>query len=284
MKSLKDKVVAITGAGSGLGRDIARLLAKEGARLSLSDINREGLRETAEICRRNGARDVTETLVDVTRRAEMFAWADATHGHFGRVDIAINNAGVALGCTAEALDPKDLQWVMEINFWGVVHGSQAFLPHLRASGDGCLINMSSLYGLVTMPGQAAYSASKFAVRGFSDALSLEMALSAAPVRVILVHPGGIKTNIAKAAVVRESLQQLMGMSGDETLQAFDKQLITSSETAARKTVDAIRHGQRRVLIGPDALGLDALWRLSPWLYRTIITSLFSSKIAQRKNS
>ncbi|MGH7805352.1 MAG: SDR family NAD(P)-dependent oxidoreductase, partial [Candidatus Binatia bacterium] len=195
MKSFADKVAAITGASSGIGRALAVELAKEKCALALSDVNEAGLAETAELARAHGMK-VTTARVDVSKREEVHAWADAVVREHGKVNLVVNNAGVALGATIEGVRYEDFEWIMGINFWGVVYGTKAFLPHLRASGDGHVVNVSSVFGLISMPTQGTYNAAKFAVRGVTEALREELALSGAPVSATCVHPGGIKTNIA----------------------------------------------------------------------------------------
>ncbi len=163
MKTLNDKVVAITGAGSGIGRATAVLMAKLGGHLAIADVNEVGLAETAKLCADAGARVHTQRL-DVADRAAVHAWADAVAAHYGRVNVVINNAGVTVAATVEDTSYENFEWLMNINFWGVVHGSKAFLPHLKQSGDGHIVNISSLFGLIGFATQAAYNASKFGVR------------------------------------------------------------------------------------------------------------------------
>ncbi|MDF3031152.1 MAG: short-chain dehydrogenase/reductase, partial [Moraxellaceae bacterium] len=195
MKTLADKVVAITGAGSGIGRATAVLVAKHGGHLAISDVNAAGLAETAQLCAAAGAQAHTQTL-DVADRAAVHAWAEAVAAHYGRVNVIINNAGVTVAATIEDTSYENFEWLMNINFWGVVQGTKAFLPHLKKSGDGHVVNVSSLFGLIGVASQAAYNASKFGVRGFTEALREEMEIEGAPVGVTCIHPGGIQTNIA----------------------------------------------------------------------------------------
>ena len=197
MKTLDDKVVVVTGAASGIGRALAVDLARRGALLAISDVDERGLAETVDLVKAAGAREVRSDRLDVADRAAMTAYAAAVAEHFGRVNVVVNNAGVALAGDVEDLDYDDMEWIIAINFWGVVRGTKEFLPHLIASGDGHVVNLSSLFGLVSMPGQSMYNASKYAVRGFTEALREEMLVAGHPVGVTAVHPGGIKTAIAR---------------------------------------------------------------------------------------
>ena len=198
MNSFINKVAAITGAGSGIGRALALNLAGQGCNLAISDVNAAGLKETAEAARQQGVK-VLETVVNVADRAAVHAWADEVVREFGKVNLIFNNAGVAHAGTVEGSDYTEYEWIMNINFWGVMHGTKAFLPYLKATGDGHIVNISSIFGLFAQPGMSAYNATKFAVRGFTEALRQELDMDACGVSASCVHPGGIKTNIAKTA-------------------------------------------------------------------------------------
>ena len=254
MISFRGKVAAITGAGSGIGRALALRLASEGCALSLSDIDEPAAAATAALAGARGVK-VTSALVDVAVRDAVFAWAADTVRDHGAVHLIFNNAGVALTGSAEGLAPDEFQWVMNIDFWGVVHGTQAFLPHLRASGDGHVVNVSSLFGLVAFPGQAAYNAAKFAVRGYTECLREELELTGAPVSATCVHPGGVKTNIARASRISPSLRQL-GVEIDGARERFERSFRTTPDQAAAVILD----GVRRILVrdpGPvRAFGSD----------------------------
>src|SRR3546814_248744 len=192
MKTLNDKVVVITGAGSGIGRALALNAAGKGALLALSDVDEAGLAETVDLVKNASAREVRADRVDVADRAAMTAYAASVADQFGRVNVVVNNAGVALAGNFEEMDYADMEWIVGINFWGVIHGTKEFLPHLIASGDGHVVNLSSLFGLLSIPGQSAYNATKYAVRGFSEAIREELLIAGHPVGVTVVHPGGIK--------------------------------------------------------------------------------------------
>ncbi len=209
MKEFRGRVAAITGAGSGIGRALAAALVRRGAHLALSDIDDTGLAETVAACEGFGV-SVTSRHVDVADRAAVYSWADQVVADHGRVNLVINNAGVALGATIESMSYDDFEWLMDINFWGVVYGSKAFLPHLKQSGEGHIVNLSSVFGLISVPSQSAYNAAKFAVRGFSDTLRMELEIEHANVSVTTVHPGGIKTNIARNARMDASVRDLTG--------------------------------------------------------------------------
>ena len=274
MKSFKNKVAAVTGAGSGIGQALAIALAKQGCHLALSDISEAGLAKTVELLTPYSIK-VTTQKVDVAKREEVATWAKAVVDEHGQVNLIFNNAGVAIGSTAEGVSYEDLEWLIGINFWGVVYGTKEFLPYLKQSGDGHIINISSMFGLTAQPTQSAYNASKFAVRGFTESLRQELDMQNAGVSATCVHPGGIRTNIAKAAKMSDSLNTL-GMDPTKSIQNFDKLLRTPPEEAARQILDAVLKNKRRLLIGSDAKILDAFQRLFPTGYQrasTIVTKL-----------
>ena len=258
MKTFRGRVAAVTGAGSGIGRALARELAVRGTHLALSDIDESGLAETVFLCEGLGVK-TTSQRVDVADRDAVHAWADQVVADHGRVNLIFNNAGVGLAATIEAMSYEDFEWLMSINFWGVVHGTKAFLPHLKAAGEGHVINVSSVFGLISVPGQAAYNAAKFAVRGFTDALRMELEMNPCGVSCTTVHPGGVKTNIARNARVDPSAAA--GLSGQAAADEFDKLARTSPESAARQILLGVTRDRRRVLVGPDAPVIDLISRL-----------------------
>ena len=270
MKTISGKVAAITGAASGIGRAAALLFARKGCSLALSDVDEQGLEETAEACRAHGVR-VTATRVDVAAREAVHRWADETARHFGAVHLVLNNAGVALGATVEDTSYEDFEWLMGIDFWGVVHGTQAFLPHLKAAGDGHVVNLSSVFGLFAVPSQSAYNSAKFAVRGFTDALRMELEIERCGVSSTTVHPGGIRTNIARNARIDPSVESLTPPSADIG-RDFDRIARTSPERAARQIVAAVEADKRRALIGPDAKLLDLLARLPAGVMQRVMVA------------
>jgi butyryl-CoA dehydrogenase len=269
MKHFDGRVAAITGAGSGIGRALARELARRGAPLALSDIDDVGLAETVTLCE-GAAVKVTSARVDVADRAAVYAWADEVVADHGHVNLIVNNAGVALGATVEAMSYDDLEWLMNINFWGVVHGTKAFLPHLKAAGEGHVVNLSSVFGLISVPSQSAYNAAKFGVRGFTDALRIELDIAKCGVSATTVHPGGIKTNIARNARIDPSAAALAAGRGAGAGDDFDKIAMTTPEKAARQILAAVERDRRRALIGPDAKLIDLVSRLPAGLYQRVL--------------
>jgi NAD(P)-dependent dehydrogenase (short-subunit alcohol dehydrogenase family) len=264
MTDVKGKVAVITGAGSGIGRALAYDLARRGATLAISDVDATGLAETAKQVRVIGA-PVHQARLDVTDRAAVLTYADEVAAEFGAVHLVINNAGIAFTGDIEKMTFEQIERVMDVDFWGVVNGTKAFLPHLIASGDGHVVNISSLFGLLSMPGQGAYNAAKFAVRGFTEALREEMLINGHPVRVTCVHPGGIKTAIARnaGAVDGEDPAALAAF--------FDARLAkTSPESAARSILRAVTGDRPRAVVGLDAKLLDLLVRLTGPGYQRLV--------------
>lgn len=270
MKSFKDKVAAITGAGSGMGRELALELARAGCHLALSDVNERGLAETALAAREIGVR-VTTARVDVADRAAVYAWAERVVSDHGKVNLVFNNAGVALGSTVDGMSYEDFEWLMNINFWGVVYGTKAFLPHLKATRDGHIVNTSSIFGLAGIPSQSAYNAAKFAVRGFTESLRQELDLAECGVSATSVHPGGIKTNIAKAARFSSDMQAFTGSDESKSKANFEKLFITTANSAAKTILRAVQRNSRRVLVGPDAVAFDAMVRMLPASYQKLVS-------------
>ena len=268
MKQFENKVAAITGAGSGIGRELAIQLATAGCHLALSDINEAGLAETRKLAEATGDVRVTTQKLDVADREAVFAWAERVVADHGQVNLIFNNAGVALGATVEGMAIGDFEWLMNINFWGVVHGTQAFLPHLKASGEGHIVNISSLFGLLAVPSQSAYNAAKYAVRGFTESLRQELDMTDCGVSATTVHPGGIKTAIARSARQDASIRAL-GLDEITAGKDFEKNFITTADKAARIILRAVRRDSRRVLVGPDAVVLDKMQRLMPTLYQRL---------------
>jgi NAD(P)-dependent dehydrogenase (short-subunit alcohol dehydrogenase family) len=266
VRELRGRVAAVTGAASGIGRALALELAREGAELALSDVDEAGLAESARAAEALGAR-VSCERVDVADRAAVERHAASVRARHGRVNLVINNAGVGLAATIADMSYDDLHWLIDIDFWGVVHGTKAFLPHLKESGEGHVVNVSSVFGLVAVPGQGAYNAAKFAVRGFTECLRQELELEGANVSATCVHPGGIRTAIARKARV---LARPGSPSREEMNARFDQFARTSAEAAARAIVRGVRRNARRVLIGPDARLIDGLQRLLPAAYQRII--------------
>ena len=266
MKTLDGKVVVVTGAGSGIGRALALDVARRGGILAVSDWDEVGLVETARLVRELTGQDPRADKVDVRDRAAVRDLAAAVVAEHGCVNVVVNNAGVALHGDFEEVDYADFEWVMDVDFWGVVHGTKEFLPHLIASGDGHVVNVSSLFGLMGMPGQTAYNnAAKFAVRGFTEALRTEMLIAGHPVGVTCVHPGGIRTGIARSARVTRSHDQA------EVAKHFDTRLARMTpERAAHVIVEGVLAGKPRVVVGADAKLLDAFVRVVGPRYQRVV--------------
>jgi NADP-dependent 3-hydroxy acid dehydrogenase YdfG len=242
--------------------------------VAISDIDTEGLATTEERLKSIGASVKTDRL-DVTEREAFELYADAVKGHFGKVNQIYNNAGIAFAGDVEASQFKDIEKVMDVDFWGVVNGTKVFLPHLIESGDGHIINVSSIFGIFSVPGQAAYNAAKFAVRGFTEALRQEMELSEHPVKVTTVHPGGIKTNIAR------NMTAVDGVDKDELAKTFDKKLAnTTPEKAARIILDGVRKNKARVLVGPDATALDLIVRITGSGYQRLFSTVMARMVPE----
>ena len=270
MKSLQGRTIAITGAASGIGRALAVELAGRGSNLAISDVDREALDQTAATVERAGAR-VHVADLDVADREAVHDWADTVAGVFGEVHGIVNNAGVSLRATVEDMEYDDFEWLMNINFWGVVYGTKAFLPHIRAAGEGNIVNISSVFGIMGIPTQSAYNAAKFAVRGFTESLRQEMLIEGLPIGVTCVHPGGIKTNIARSGRLREMSR--FRDRGD-IVTDFDKLARTSPEVAARAIVAGMLADRPRVLIGADAHLMDHTQRNFPTLYQHVVARIF----------
>jgi len=261
MKNLKGKTAVVTGAASGIGRELANCLAKKGCNLALSDVNEAELAVTVSNLPNNVR--VTQDVLDVADRAAFYAYAEKMIDAHDGVDIVINNAGVAVTSTIEELSYEDLEWIVNINMWGVIYGTKAFLPHLKTRPESHIVNISSIFGIISLPEQGAYNMTKFAVRGFTESLRQEMAGTS--VGVTCVHPGGIKTNIAKAG--RQSENSTIDMK------EFEKNFHTSAGSAAKQIVSAITGSKKRILVGLDAKAVDIVQRLLPKSYESIVMRL-----------
>jgi NAD(P)-dependent dehydrogenase (short-subunit alcohol dehydrogenase family) len=257
MKDFRGKVCVITGAGSGIGRALALDLGRRGARLAISDVNGEAAADTARLCGAESYR------LDVSDRAAVFTHAEEVRERFGVVNLVINNAGVAMHQDVLETSVEDYEWIMGINFWGVVYGTKAFLPHLIDSGDGHLVNISSLFGLIAVPGESGYNATKFAVRGFTESLRQEMLAAGHPVGVSCVHPGGIKTSIARSA-------RVPGGDSTEVATSFEKIARLSPEQAAQIILRGVQRGRPRILVGGDARAVDLLQRVLGSGYQQLV--------------
>ena len=297
-------VAAITGAGSGMGRELALHLAKMGCHLALSDINPEPLAQTKALLVGYAVK-VTTTVLDVSDNKAVEAWADSVMAEHGKVNFIFNNAGVALYSTVEGSSISELEWVMDINFWGVVYGTKAFLPLIKNSvkeseidtgkkdskarqfnEHGHIINISSLFGLTAQPSQSAYNASKFAVRGFTESLRQELDIQRCGVSATCVHPGGIKTNIANSARGNDSISDLGMRSGSKAISSFNKFLKFDASAAAWIILQATATNEPRCLIGNDAKMMDAVQRVFPSRYGQVLNDInkLSRKLKGKKHA
>lgn len=274
MKILKNKTAAVTGAASGIGRMLAVNLAREGCNLALADINASGLQETAKLV--GGGVKVTTHIVDVSRREQVFQYADEAAGRHGGVDLIINNAGVAVGDFLETIPLEDFEWLMGINFWGVVYGTMAFLPHLKKRPEGHIVNISSINGIMPNPNNGPYCAAKFAVKGYTETLAQEM--HGTSINVSCVHPGGIKTNIARNARVNRAMFNLTREKGENIYE--EVVFRTTADDAAKIIISGIRRNKRRILVGADAKALDLLTRFFP-VTAVTLSNMFSMRTARK---
>ena len=267
MQGFAGKVAVVTGAGSGLGAELAFQLGRHGASVAISDVDTEGLAVTEGRLKAIGA-PVKADRLDVAERESFLLYADDVKKHFGKVNQIYNNAGIAFSGDIEVTQFKDIERVMDVDYWGVVNGTKAFLPHLIASGDGHVINTSSVFGLFAVPGQAAYNSAKFAVRGFTEALRQEMILAGHPVKVTSVHPGGVKTAIARNATAAD------GLDTATMAEWFDTKMArTSSERAAEIILDGVAKNKAKVLVGTDAKIFDVFVRVTGSGYQRVLTAL-----------
>jgi short-subunit dehydrogenase len=273
MKTLADKVAVVTGAASGIGRATSVELAKEGCHLALSDVNAQGLEETAALVRELGRR-ASSHIVDVSDKARMQRYADEVMAEHGQVNILVNNAGVTVTAPFDDHSLEDWEWIVGINFWGVVYGCKFFLPHLKQAGEGHIVNLSSVFGLLGVPSQTSYCATKFAVRGFSEALWVE--LKDDNIGVTAIHPGGVKTEIAKSARVGAQSANLK----DEAINVIDRLSITP-ERCAKQIVSAIKGNKQRKLVTRETVVIDALKRFSPALTQRILHSGYRRRLHVR---
>ena len=259
MKTVTDRVAAVTGAASGIGRALATNLAAKGCHLAISDVNEKGLEETASLVADKNVK-VTTHIVDVANREQVYRYAEDVVKQHGRANIIINNAGVGVGDSIEEVSYEDFEWVVGINFWGVVYGTKAFLPYLKKEPEGHVVNISSINGIVPNPLNGPYCSTKFAVKGFTETLSQEM--RGTSVGVTVVHPGGIATDIVRNARLRKHLNP--NKTPDEMATDFDEKVVrNTADFAARIIISGIEKNKQRVLIGGDAKLMDRMTRLFP---------------------
>lgn len=273
MKNFADKVAVITGAASGIGHELALELSRRKCHLALCcDRNVEGLNQTVEEAMAQGVK-VTSRTLDVADREAVHRWADSVAADYGKVNLIFNNAGIGIGSTVEGIEYEDFERVMNVNFWGMVYGTKEFLPYLKAAGEGHVVNISSVFGLMGFPSQCAYNSAKFAMRGFTDCLREELDMMDCGVSATSVHPGGIRTPIMKSGRVDENITAL-GIDPGVYQQGFEKRFFTNADRAARVILHAVTKNKRRVLIGPDAYVYDLITRLVPGAYQPLMTTFF----------
>ena len=262
MTAIPGAAVALTGAASGIGRALALELAARGADLALADRDEAGLQSVAaEI---GSKRKVTTHRVDVGEPTQIAGFAQAAVAAHPSLNIVINNAGVALLGQFTEIDQSQMEWLMNINFWGVVNATRAFLPHLSTRPAAHIVNLSSIFGIIGPPGQTAYTASKFAVRGFSESLRHELEAAKSPVRLSVVHPGGIATNIARNSRTGSGMTD--NARRTEAIDRFDKVAKKTPAAAAHRIIQGIERNEPRILIGSDARFMDLLQRFRPVSY------------------
>ncbi len=262
MTAIRGTAAVVTGAAGGIGRALALALAARGADLALADRDEAGLADVAaEI---GNGRKVTVHRVDVGEPSEIASFAQAAIAAHPSLNIVINNAGVALLGQFSEIDQPQMDWLMNINFWGTVHSTRAFLPHLSTRPEGHIVNLSSIFGIIAPPGQTAYCASKFAVRGFSESLRHELQTAKSPVRISVVHPGGVATNIARNSRSGSAIADNARRA--DAIERFDKVAKKSPAAAASRIIEGIENNENQILIGSDARFMDILQRIRPATY------------------
>jgi short-subunit dehydrogenase len=283
MTAIRGAAAAVTGAASGIGQALALELAARGCDLALADRDEAGLQAVAAEIGKAGAgpRKVTIHRVDVSEPEQIADFAQAATQNHPGLNIVINNAGVALMGSFNEIDQGQMDWLMNINFWGVVHATRAFLPHLARQREAHIVNLSSIFGIVAPPGQTAYSAAKFAVRGFSESLRHELQMAESPVKLSVVHPGGVATNIARNS--RSGSGVTDNARRTEAIERFDAVARTTPATAAQRIIAGIENNQPRILIGGDARLLDIVQRLRPATYWKWLAKVFAQRAKVEKD-
>jgi short-subunit dehydrogenase len=268
MTAIRGAAAAVTGAASGIGRALALELAARGCDLALADRDEAGLAAVAAEIAKTGTTKITTHGVDVGEPSQIEAFAQSAIAAHANLNIVVNNAGVALMGTFDEVDQAQMEWLFNINFWGVVHGTRAFLPHLSRQREAHIVNLSSIFGIIAPPGQAAYAAAKFAVRGFSESLRHELQRAASPVRLSVVHPGGISTSIARNA--RAGTGVTDNARRAQSIERFDALAKTTPAAAALRIIEGIEKNRPRILIGNDARFMDLLQRFRPATYWAVL--------------
>jgi short-subunit dehydrogenase len=284
MTAIRGAAAAVTGAACGIGRALALELAARGCDLALADRDEAGLQAVADEIAKAGASapKVTTHRVDVSESDQIADFAQAAIRNHPGLNIVINNAGVALMGHFDEIDQAQMDWLMNINFWGVVHATRAFLPHLALQREAHIVNLSSIFGIVAPPGQTAYAAAKFAVRGFSESLRHELQISGSPVKLSVVHPGGVATNIARNS--RAGTGMTDNTRRTEAIERFDAVARTTPAAAAQQIIRGIETNQPRILIGGDARLLDLVQRLRPATYWKWLAKIFAPRAKVEKSA
>ena len=268
MTAISGSAAAVTGAASGIGRALALELAARGCDLALADRDEGGLQGVAAEIGRGGNRKVSVHRVDVGEPDQIGAFAEAAIAAHPGLNILVNNAGVALLGAFNEIDQAQMDWLMNINFWGVVHATRAFLPHLARQREAPIVNLSSIFGIIAPPGQTAYAAAKFAVRGFSESLRHELQMAKSPVKLSVVHPGGVATNIFRNS--RTGVGMTDNARRAQSIERFDAVAKTTPAAAAQRIIKGIENNQPRILIGNDARFMDLLQRFRPGTYWSVL--------------
>jgi short-subunit dehydrogenase len=282
MTAIRGAVAAVTGAASGIGRALALEFSARGCDLALADRDEAGLQSVAAEIAKNPSRKVSVHRVDVAEPKQIEDFAQGALAAHPGLNILVNNAGVALLGQFNEVDQAQMDWLMNINFWGVVHATRAFLPHLSRQREAHIVNLSSLFGLIAPPGQTAYAAAKFAVRGFSESLRHELQMAASPVRVSVVHPGGVSTNIVRNS--RMGVGVTDNARRAETIERFDTVAKTTPAAAAQRIIAGIEKNAPRILIGNDARMMDLLQRVLPGTYWSVLARLIAKRDAGKSNA
>jgi short-subunit dehydrogenase len=288
MTAIRGSAAAVTGAASGIGRALALELAARGCDLALADRDEAGLRlVAAEIAKgddkagdKPGSRKVTTHSVDVGVPSQIEAFAQAATAAHPGLNIVVNNAGVALMGQFNEVAQAEMEWLININFWGVVHGTRAFLPHLSKQPAAHIVNLSSIFGIIAPPGQTAYCAAKFAVRGFSESLRHELQMANSPVKLSVVHPGGVATNIVRNS--RSGSGVTDNARRAQSIQRFDAVAKTTPAAAALRIITGIESNAPRILIGNDARFMDLLQRFRPGTYWAVLAKRIQKALAKGK--
>ncbi|NOJ47045.1 SDR family NAD(P)-dependent oxidoreductase [Bradyrhizobium archetypum] len=280
MTAISGSAAAVTGAASGIGRALALEMAARGCDLALGDRDEAGLQQLAAEVAKVGTRKVSMHRVDVGVPAEIQAFAQAAIAAHPGLNIVINNAGVALLGAFSEVDQTQMEWLFNINFWGVVHGTRAFLPHLSTRHEAHIVNLSSIFGIVAPPGQTAYCAAKFAVRGFSESLRHELAMTNSKVKLSVVHPGGVLTNIVRNSRTGSGITD--NARHAESIDRFDAVAKTTPPAAAQRIIRGIENDEPRILIGNDARFMDLLQRFRPATYWKVLAKRIGKRDAQKK--